>query len=165
MVCPRLKYSSTVWDRHLSSDIHALEQVQQCPHTGTSSAMSSLIRPSKLYLAYPRMCDKHGSEPWVEVPPTKTQYGQAYISMLFKIQHRLVDISPEFVQPGDSSKRGSQHIPQLEANKDVYRYSFYPQTISDWNRLSISVTNSQTIQGLREALACLPPTLHLHWIH
>ena len=84
------------------------------------------------------------------------------LSMLFKIQHGLVDISPEFVQPGDSRTRGSQRIQQLEANKDVYRYSFYPRTISDWNRLPISFTNSQTILGLREALACLPPTLHLH---
>ena len=82
--------------------------------------------------------------------------------VLFKIQHGLVDISPEFVQPGDSHTRGSQRIRQLEAHKDVYRYSFYPRTISDWNWLPISVTNSQTILGLREAQACLPPTLHLH---
>ena len=53
--------------------------------------------------------------------------------MLFKIQHKLVDINSEFVQPGDNRTRGSQHLRQLEANKDVYRYSFYPRTISDWN--------------------------------
>ena len=67
------------------------------------------------------------------------------LSMLFKIQNGLVDISPEFVQRVDSRTRGSQRIQQLEANKDVYRYSFYPRTISDWNRLHILVTNSQTI--------------------
>ena len=47
------------------------------------------------------------------------------LSMVFKIQHGLVDISPEFIQPGDSRTRGSQRIQQLEANKDLYRYSFY----------------------------------------
>ena len=87
------------------------------------------------------------------------------LSMLFKIQHGLVDISPEFVQPGDSHSRGSQRIRQLEANKDVYRYSLYPRTISGWDRLPISVTNSHSIQGLREVLARLPLTLNLHWIH
>ena len=29
MVCPRLKYSSTVWDPHHNRDIHNLEQVQR----------------------------------------------------------------------------------------------------------------------------------------
>ena len=30
---------------------------------------------------------------------------------------------------------------QLYATKDVYKYSFYPRTICDWNRLSIIVTD------------------------
>ena len=79
--------------------------------------------------------------------------------MLFKIQHGIVDISAEFVQLGDSPTRGSQRIRQLEANKDIDIYSFYPRTISDWNHLPISVTNSQSIQGLGEALAYLPHSI------
>ena len=66
------------------------------------------------------------------------------LSMLFKIQQVLVDISPKFVQPGDSRTRGSQRIQQLEANKDLYKYAFYPWTISNWNRLPTSATNSQS---------------------
>ena len=62
LVLPRLEYSSTVWDPHLTSDVHTLEQVQ---------------RRAARYPAYPRMCDKHGSEPWVGVPPTTTLQRQA----------------------------------------------------------------------------------------
>ena len=49
---------------------------KRCPHTGTSPATSSQIRPSELYPAYPRMCDKHGSEPWMGVLTTTTIHGQ-----------------------------------------------------------------------------------------
>ena len=66
--------------------------------------------------------------------------------MLFRIQNGLVDV---YIQPNDTRMRGSQRLRQLQATKDVYKYSFYPRTINDWNRLPTSVTDVQTagIQG------------------
>ena len=151
MVRPTLEYSSTVWDPHLTSDVHTLEQVQRQAarfvHRNYTQRTPGCVTSMVQSLGWESLQQRRYMD---------------RLSMLFKIQHGLVDISPEFVQPGDSRTRGSQRIRQLEANKDVYRYSFYPRTISDWNRLPISVTDSQTILGLREALSCLPPTLHLH---
>ena len=49
---------------------------KQCPRPGTRSATSSLIRPSELNPVYPRICDTHGSEAWVRVPPATTLHGQ-----------------------------------------------------------------------------------------
>ena len=151
MVRPRLEYSSTVWDPHLTSDVHTLEQVQRRAarfvHRNYTQRTPGCVTNMVQSLGWESLQQRRYMD---------------RLSMLFKIQHGLVDISLEFVQPGDSRTRGSQRIRQLEANKEVYRYSFYPRTISDWNRLPISVTNSQTILGPREALACLPPTLHLH---
>ena len=73
--------------------------------------------------------------------------------MLFKIQHGIIDISPDFIQPNDHRTRGSQRLRQLQATNEAYRNSFYPLTISDWNRLPIHVTDLQTLQGFRVALA------------
>lgn len=81
------------------------------------------------------------------------------LTMLFKIQHGIVDVTPDFVQLNDQRSRGSQRLRQLQATNDVYKYSFYPRTISDWNRLPTSVTDQQTLQGFREDLANLPPLL------
>ena len=66
------------------------------------------------------------------------------LSMLFRIQHGLVDVTTDYIQPNDTRTRGSQRLRQLQATKDVYKYSFYPRTISDWNRLPTTVTDVQT---------------------
>ena len=67
--------------------------------------------------------------------------------MLFKIQHGIIDIIPDFIQTNDHRTRGSQRLRQLQATNEAYRSSFYPRTISDWNRLPTHVTDLQTIQG------------------
>ena len=57
------------------------------------------------------------------------------LTMLFKIQHRIFDISPDFVQLNDQQTRGSKCLRQLPATNDAYKFSFYPRTISNWNQL------------------------------
>ena len=83
------------------------------------------------------------------------------IIMLFKIQHGIIDISPDFIQPNDHRTRGSQRLRQLQATNEAYMNSFYPRTISDWNRLPTHVTDLQTLQGFRVALASLYSPLQM----
>ena len=62
-----------------------------------------------------------------------------------------------YIQLNDTGKRVSQRLRQLQASNDVYKYSFYPRTISDWNRLPTTVTDVQTLQEFREgSQVCLP---------
>ena len=124
MVRPRLEYSSTVWDPHLTSDVHTLEQVQRRAarfvHRNYTQRTPGCVTNMVQSLGWESLQQRRYMD---------------RLSMLFKIQHVLVDISPEFVQPGDSRTRGSQRIRQLEANKDVYRYSFYqsPTAMPSWD--------------------------------
>ena len=115
MVCPRLEYSSTVWDPRLTSDVHTLEQVQ-------GQAARFVYRN---YTQHSLGCVTNMVQSLGRESLQQRRYMDR-LSMLFKMQHGLIDISPEFVQPGDSHTRGSQRIRQLEANKGVYIYSFYP---------------------------------------
>ena len=46
-----------------------------------------------------------------------------------------INISPDFIQPNDHRTKGFQRLRQLQATNDTYKCSFYPRTISDWNRL------------------------------
>ena len=73
--------------------------------------------------------------------------------MLFHIHKGFVNVTTDYIQPNDTLTRGSQRLCQLQATKVVYKYSFYPCTISDWNRLPTSVTNVQTLQEFREGLS------------
>ena len=69
--------------------------------------------------------------------------------MLFKIQHGIIDATPDFVLPKAQRTIESLRLRQLQATNDIYKYSFSPQSISDWNRLPTSVTNHQT-PGIQE---------------
>ena len=39
--------------------------------------------------------------------------------MLFKIEHGIVDVSPDFVLPNDQRTRGSQRLRQQQATNDI----------------------------------------------
>ena len=114
MVRPRLEYSSTVWDPHLASDVHTLEQVQR--------QAARFVHRNYTQRTPGCVTNMVQSPGWESLQQRRNM---DRLSMVFKIQHGIIDISPEFIQPGDSRTRGSQRIQQLQANKDVYRYSFY----------------------------------------
>ena len=148
VVRPVLEYSSTVWDPHQTSHIHNLEQVQrraarfvQRNYTErTPGCVTNMVQSLGWEsLRHRRYTDR--------------------LSMLFRIQHGLVDVPTDYIQPNDTRTRGSQRLRQLQATKDVYKYSFYPRTISDWNRLPTTVTDVRTLQEFREGLSSLPPQL------
>ena len=151
MVRPRLEYSSTVLDPHHNRDHHNLEQVQ---------------------LRAARFVNRNYTE---RTPGCVTNMIQSLgweslqlrryinrLTMLFKIQHGIIDISRDFVQLNDQRTRGSKRLRQLPATNDAYKFSFYPRTISDWNRLQTHITDLQSPQGFRDALANLRPTLHMY---
>ena len=78
------------------------------------------------------------------------------LSVLFHIQHGLVDMNTDVIQPNDSRTRGSQRLRQLQASKEVYKYSFYPRI--QWLELS-PYLYIQTLQGFREGIASLLSSL------
>ena len=110
VVRPLLEYSSTVWDPHQTSDINNVEQVQhraaRFVHQNytdripgcVTNMVQSLGRES---LQHRRYTDR--------------------LSMLFLIQHGLVDVTTDYIQPNNT--RGSQSLRQLQATKDVYKFS------------------------------------------
>ena len=134
---PVLEYSSTVWDPHLSPNIHSLEQVQRraarCVHRNYTERTPGCVTNMAQSLGWESLQHRRYLD---------------RLSMLFRIQQGLVDMNTDVIQH-------SQRLRQLPASKDVFKYSFYPCTISDWNRLPTSVTNIQTLQGFREGIANL----------
>jgi hypothetical protein len=48
---------------------------------------------------------------------------------MFKIIHELVDVQTDVIRTGDSRTRGSNRLYQPVAQKDVYKFSFFPRTI------------------------------------
>ena len=68
------------------------------------------------------------------------------LTMLFKIKYNLVEI-PEVessVWSNDSRTRGSQRLFVPYTCVTVYKMSFFPSTIQDWNKLPSSITDMQS---------------------
>ena len=142
VVRPVLKYSSTVWDPHQTSDVHNLKQVQRRAahfvHRNYTEQTPGCVTNMVQSLGWESL---------------QHRWFTGRLSMLFRIQNGSVNVTTDYIQPNDTRTRGSQHLHQLQATKDIYKYSFYPRTISDWNRLPTSVTDVQTLQEFREGLS------------
>jgi hypothetical protein len=41
---------------------------------------------------------------------------------------------------------------QIQCNKDNYKFSFFCQTIKDWNKLSLDITKNTTTESFKGAL-------------
>ena len=141
--------SSTVklWDPHLTSDVHTL--------AGTSSETNCQTCPLELNPAYPRMCDKHGSEPWVGVPPVRTLHGQA-INALQDPASAPNSFSPVTAALVDHS---AYNIWRPTRMYITLLLSLYNQQLEP----SAYISHQQPVHlGIQEALACLPTILHRH---
>ena len=68
---------------------------------------------------------------------------------MFKITRELVDVQTDVIRTGDSRTRGSNRLYQPVAQKDVYKFSFFPSTIREWNLLPASVTDADKLEEFR----------------
>ena len=143
MVRPVLDYASSVWDLHLQSDIKTLEQVQRraaryvCNDytTHTPGCVTAMVED----IGWENLQDRRYT---------------ARLSLLYKIQHGLVDIkSSQYLRPSDSRTRGQRGLFQERINCDVYFNSFFPQTTRDWNELPRDITETSTLEEFRTSLA------------
>jgi len=76
--------------------------------------------------------------------------------MMYKVMHGLVCI-PEssymyMVQTSDSRTRGANRLIQHHTNIAVYKQSFLPRTIQEWNRLLIAVANATKLEEFKAGL-------------
>jgi hypothetical protein len=73
---------------------------------------------------------------------------------LFKITHNLVDIpeAAQIVKASDRRTRGANRLFVPYTNITVYKQSFFPRTIQDWNRLPTKTTDISDIEAFKAAL-------------
>jgi hypothetical protein len=81
---------------------------------------------------------------------------------MFKIIHELVDVQTDVIRTGDSRTRGSKRLYQPVAQKDVYKFSFFPHTNREWNLLSASVTDANKLEEFRGKIQNLPEPLYAY---
>ena len=127
MVCPILEYGSSVWDPHTGKLQEELEKVQNCAarfvtrnyvyETGTGS-MTDILGQLKWEFLKKRRKDN--------------RFILLYKGLKGKARIPTDDLIPK-TRRGRNQHSLAFQIPS--ASKDVYKYSFFPLNIRDWNDL------------------------------
>ena len=148
LIRPAIKYASSEWDPHQATLTREVEQVQRRAarfiynnYRDTSTGCVTILL--------------HQLE-WDSLQHRRTIQR---LVLCYKIRNQLVDIDPEkYYTPGDIWTRGSHRLRQQRASKEVYRNSFFPRSVRDWNRVPKPVTAASTIEKLRTRPAIVPWT-------
>ena len=146
MVRPVLEYASTVWDPSLRKDVQKLEKVQRSAsryvfnnYDRTPGTVTSLLNR-------------------LEWDTLEERREMSRLTMLFKIQNGLVDLNPsDYYSKSDSRTRGCK-FNQVRAYNPAHINSFFPRTLSQWNKLPPGITTTETLQTFKTSVGCFRQT-------
>ena len=143
MVRPTMEYASTAWDPYKVDDINCLDKVQRRAARFVCSEYTDRT-PG----CVTSMINKLG---WEQLQARRRIMR---LTMLFKLIQDLVDIpeASDIVKTSDRRTRGSQRLYVPFTNVMVYKQSFFPRTIQDWNRLPTNITDSKNTETFKAAL-------------
>ena len=139
-----LEYASPVWDPYRAKHIDALEMVQR---RGARFVMSDFRYTSSVTtmlsdLEWPSLADRRKISRLV---------------VFYKAVNNLVAIPLDsFTRQSRQTRSNPDNVISyinLHANCDIFKYSFFAKTISDWNALSASTRGTPTIDSFRSATA------------
>ena len=142
VVRPQLEYASCVWDPYTAIAIKQIEMVQR-------RAARWVVRDYSFTSSVTSIIEDLG---WRTLEQRRSD---ARLSLMFKIVHQLVAISTDQLVPPSRPTRHSHSssFRQLQATKNVYKYSFFPLTIVQWNRLPDSVVSLPQLDPFKVAVS------------
>lgn len=127
LIRPKLEYASIVWDPHTKINVQNLERIQRKAVRFIYSKFMSTDSPTALLTA-------NGIE-LLQIRRKKSRL--QFLSDI--VNHRLPLDTAAYVSPL-LSRPTRHHYPHsltpIFARTDTFRYSFFPQTIDDWNKLT-----------------------------
>ena len=133
LVRPALEYGSAAWDPYYDKDIKKLERVQRKAARFCAGN----------YNHHANVTEMLKDLSW-DTLATRRKTGR--LSFMYKLTHNLIDCSAEnHLKPNNERRtRGSHDFKFLvpRAKKDIFKFSFFPRTISEWNSLPKDVVNA-----------------------
>ena len=140
LLLPPLEYCSAIWDPHHQTSITKLEMIQH------HAARFVLNRPwHRSNHNYDSITEMLAYLKWPSVQ-TRTI---ARLILLFKIVKKLLVIPNHCLpSPASVSFTCAQHplkLQQLQSRISIYKYSFLPRTIIQWNCLTLILETVKNI--------------------
>ena len=144
LVRPKLEYASAAWDPFLKKDTSALERVQR----------KAARFCSQNYNRYASVTEMIRDLGWATLETRRRQFR---LTLMYKVTHGLIDIGSRkyLIQHSESRTKGSHQfkfcVPY--ANKDLFKFSFFPKTIAGWNCLPEAFVSSTSLETFKYRLS------------
>ena len=155
LVRPLVEYLSSVWSPYTKSNIARLEMVQRRAARWTLSENSP-------YASVTQMLQSLG---WQSFEQRRSD---SRLCLFYKIIYGLglvvIDMPPYVVHPLRTPRNShTLGFRQIQSTVDYYKYSFYPLSIVQWNRLPAHIALLPTFDSFKRAVCtvtqchkCLP---------
>ena len=152
LVRSTLEYSSIVWDPYIQKDIDKLEKVQR--------QAARFITGN--YIARDQGCVSQMLAK-LNLSPLQDRRKANRLTFLFKVVEGLVPAMQshhDYLTPirgkrliiPKRSTNNSKCYKTLQCTSEIYKYSFFPRTIIDWNHLDDNIVRADTVDGFRRAV-------------
>ena len=141
IVRPTLEYSATIWDPFTQKNISKLERVQRsaarfvCGDYSRHSSVTSMLQS-------------------LEWPSLQDRRKVARLANLFKIRNNdlFVTAAKKRLVPSKSKRIHPAKYKHVEARTEIYRNSYFPRTVVDWNALPPTVIEVPTTPTFKKRL-------------
>jgi hypothetical protein len=144
IVRPKLEYAHTVWDPFYMKDIKMLENVQR-------NAARFCLQNYAPTASVTEMLNDLG---W---KTSEQRWKEARLTMMYQMSYNLIDFNTDnyLIPHTETRTRGSHplkfQIPR--ANKDSFKFSYFPRTIKEWNQLPEHIVLSNSLEVFKSKLA------------
>ena len=147
LVLPSIDYCSAIWDPYTKNDISKLEMLQ---HRAARFVMNKPWYRHQHNVSITKiLAELH----W---PTLQNRRKQARLILMFKIVNGNLIVPTRCLPlpPTVTCTRANHSLKyaHLQSNMDVYRYSFLPRTIPQWNNLQIANIETLTLITFKEQL-------------
>ena len=75
------------------------------------------------------------------------------LTLMYKLSHNLVDISTDdHLIPNSEKRTRNSHAFKYrvpEVSKDVFKFSFFPRSITEWNSLPADLVNCKSLSDFK----------------
>lgn len=142
---PLLEYAVIIWDPFTLTNIKKLERVQHKVvrfvfNSYGRASVSELVRRSGL-------------------PPVTVRNRICRLKFLFQLVngHYNINTSKFFTYSSgyNTRRRHALSITPLNARNNVFKYSFFPRTITDWNNLNSEIVTQNSLSMFEKCLQML----------
>ena len=85
--------------------------------------------------------------------PLNERRKEQRLVLLFKIAIPAENNIKYNQRPSRTSNSKQIKVTVLSATTEIYKYSFFPRTVKDWNMLTESAVSSKTVEGFKAAIS------------